>query len=107
MALTHFALIFAHTPTWFLVVALAMSLANATGSGVVLTLGADLAPAGQRNEFLAAYRLLIDAGVAVTPVMLSALTVGISLTGAIGAFAAISLIGAGMGWRYLPKYGIR
>jgi MFS family permease len=107
MAVTHVALVFAHTPTWFLIVAIAMSLANATGSGVVLTLGADLAPAGQRNEFLAAYRLLIDAGVAITPVMLSALTVGITLTGAIGAFAALSLVGAGIGWRYLPKFGIR
>jgi len=107
MALTHVALVFAHTPTLFLVVALAMSLANATGSGVVLTLGADLAPAGQRNEFLAAYRLMIDAGVALTPVMLSALTVGITLTGAVGVFAALSLVGAGMGWRFMPKYGIR
>ena len=107
MAVTHVALIFAHTPTWFLVVAIAMSLANATGSGVVLTLGADMAPEGQRNEFLAAYRLLVDAGVAVTPVVLSSLTVAITLSGAIGVMAGISLVGAGMGWRYLPKFGIR
>lgn len=107
MAVTHFALIFAHTPTWFLVVAIAMSLANATGSGVVLTLGADLAPEEGRNEFLAAYRLLVDAGVAVTPVAISGLTVLISLGGAMGVMAGLSLVGAGIGWRYLPKYGIK
>ena len=107
MAVTHFALIFAHTPTWFLVVAIAMSLANATGSGVVLTLGADLAPEEGRNEFLAAYRLLVDAGVAVTPVAISGLTVLISLGGAMGVMAGLSLVGAGLGWRYLPRYGIK
>jgi len=107
MAVTHFALIFAHTPTWFLLVAISMSLANATGSGVVLTLGADLAPAEGRNEFLAAYRLLVDAGVAVTPVALSGMTVLIGLGGAVGVMAGLSLFGAGLGWRYLPKYGIK
>lgn len=107
MAVTHVALLFAHTPTWFLVVAIAMSLANATGSGVILTLGADLAPVGQRNEFLAAYRLLIDAGVAVTPVLLSTLTVAVTLSGAVGVFAALSVVGAGLGWRYLPRFGIK
>ena len=107
MAITHVAIIFAHTPVWFLIIALSMSLANATGSGVVLTLGADMAPEGKRNEFLAAYRLQVDAGVAVTPVVLSGLTVAITLPGALLVMAGISVAGAGIAWHYLPKFGIR
>lgn len=52
----------AHDETSFLWVAIAMSLANALGSGIVLTIGADLAPADARSEFLGAYRLLVDSG---------------------------------------------
>lgn len=107
MTLAHFALVFAHDETGFLVVALLMSLANALGSGIVLTLGADLAPHDARHEFLAAYRLLIDSGVAVTPVLLSALTVGITLPGAVLCFAGVSVVGAWLGWKYPPKFGIR
>jgi len=107
MALSHTALIFAANETGFLVVAILMSLANALGSGIVLTLGADLAPTDARSEFLAAYRLLIDGGVAVTPVLLSTLTVAITLPGAVLGFAGLSFVGAFLGWRYLPRFGIK
>jgi MFS family permease len=107
MAVSHVALIFAANETGFLVVAILMSLANALGSGIVLTLGADLAPTDARSEFLAAYRLLIDSGVAITPVMLSALTVAITLPGAVLGFAGLSAVGAFLGWRYLPKFNIK
>jgi MFS family permease len=107
MALAHFALIYAHTDAWFIVVCLVMSLANGLGSGIVLTLGADLAPHDARNEFLAAYRLQVDTGVAITPALLSVLTVAITLPGAIVAFSGLSMFGAWLGWRYLPRFGIR
>jgi MFS family permease len=107
LAISHAALIFAHTSVGFLVVAVLMSLANALGSGIVLTLGADLAPPKTRHEFLAAYRLLVDSGVALTPVLLSGLTVAVTLPGAMIGFAGLSLIGAFLGWRGLPKFGIR
>lgn len=107
MALAHFALIYAHTDVWFIVVCLVMSLANGLGSGIVLTLGADLAPHDARNEFLAAYRLQVDTGVAITPALLSVLTVAITLPGAIVAFSGLSMFGAWLGWRYLPRFGIR
>jgi MFS family permease len=107
LAVTHVALVFALNEPAFLWVAIAMSIANATGSGIVLTLGADLAPEGQRNEFLAAYRLLIDSGQAVTPLLVSGITMAASLPVAIVVLSGVSLIGAGLGWKYLPKFGIR
>jgi uncharacterized membrane protein YdjX (TVP38/TMEM64 family) len=84
-----------------------MSLANALGSGIVLTLGADLAPTDARNEFLGAFRLLVDAGSAASPMLLSLLTVAITLPGAVLSFSAVSLFGAWLGWHYLPKHGIK
>jgi MFS family permease len=107
LAVTHLALVFAQTEPAFLWVAIAMSIANATGSGIVLTIGADLAPEGQRNEFLAAYRLLIDSGQAVTPLLVSGMTLAASLPVAIVVMSGLSLFGAGLGWKYLPKFGIR
>ncbi|MEN9715030.1 MAG: hypothetical protein RJA35_497 [Actinomycetota bacterium] len=107
MAVTFIFLTFAHSEISFLAVAIAMSLANALGSGIVLTLGADLAPTDARNEFLGAFRLLVDAGSAASPMLLSLLTVAISLPGAVLSFSAVSLVGAWLGWHYLPKHGIK
>ena len=107
MAIAHILLAFAHSVIPFLLVCIAMSLANALGSGIVLTLGADLAPTDARSQFLAAYRLQVDSGVAITPLLLSALTVAITLPAALIAFSGVSLFGAWLGWRYLPKFGIK
>jgi MFS family permease len=107
MAVTHIALVFALNEPTFIWVAIAMSIANATGSGIVLTLGADLAPPAQRNEFLAAYRLLIDTGAAITPLIISGVTLAVSLPGAVLVMSGLSIFGAGLGWKYLPKFGIR
>lgn len=107
MAVTHLALLLAHDAGSFLWVAIAMSLANALGSGIILTLGADLAPADARNEFLAAFRLLVDAGVAVTPILISTMAATIALPGAMVVMSTISLYGAVVAWRYLPRFGIK
>jgi MFS family permease len=107
MAIAHVLLTTAHDEISFLWVAIAMSLANALGSGIILTIGADLAPADARSEFLGAYRLLVDSGSALSPVLLSLLTVAITLPGAMFAFAGVSLVGAWLGWRWLPKFNIK
>lgn len=106
MALSLFALTFAQDATGFLLVALALSLSNALGSGLVMVIGADLAPKDARNEFLASYRLMIDGGVAMTAPALSLMTVLFGLPIAIAGFGVISLAGAFGMWRYIPKYEI-
>ena len=102
-----FALTLASNDFGFILVALVLSLANATGSGLVLTIGADLAPAGERNEFLAAFRLMIDSATAATPILLGAMTATILLPGSMVVFGLIGLAGAGLGFWSLPRHGIK
>ena len=82
-----------------------MSLANALGSGVVMVLGADLAPPTKRNEFLASFRLLNDMGNAAAPQLISLLTVLLSLSFAFFTMSGLSVLGALLMIRYLPKTG--
>ena len=101
---TTFALLtLAYDPTTFLAVALVMALANGVGSGIILVIGSDLAPKGERNEFLASYRLLVDAGVAATPILMSGLAALLGLTSAMLAVTGVGIVGAAMAHRYLPR----
>ena len=89
--------------TTFLAVALVMSLVNGIGSGIILVIGADLAPKGERNEFLATYRLLVDAGVAATPILIAGVTAIFGIAYAMFAVSGVGIIGALMANRYLPR----
>jgi MFS family permease len=106
MALSLFALTFAQDSTGFLIVALALSLSNALGSGLVMVIGADLAPKDARNEFLAFYRLMIDGGVAATAPAMSLLAVAFGLPIAIAGIGLITLTGAFGMWKYIPRFEI-
>ena len=103
LSMTFALLTVANDATTFLTVALVMSLANGVGSGIILVIGSDLAPAGQRNEFLASYRLLVDAGVAVTPLILGGIAAVFGLAAAMFWVSASGVIGAAMAHRYLPR----
>jgi len=104
LSITHMLIFTATNEQSFFALAIVMALANGLGSGLVLTLGADLAPVDARNEFLAGYRLLIDGGVAAAPPALAALaaTVGLA-TGMIG-FGVLGLAGAALLHRYIPVF---
>jgi len=88
--------------TGFLVLAGAMALANGFGSGIILTIGADLAPVDARNEFLASYRLITDIGVASAPPILSAFTAAFGLAAAMSVFGVLGVAGGLLMWRYIP-----
>jgi MFS family permease len=99
-----FALItVANDATTFLAVALVMSLANGVGSGIILVIGSDLAPRGERNEFLASYRLLVDAGVAATPLAISGITALFGIAAAMFWITGTGIVGAVLAHRYLPR----
>lgn len=89
--------------TTFLAVALVMSLANGVGSGIILVIGSDLAPKGERNEFLASYRLLVDAGVAATPLAISGFTAFFGIASAMFWVTGTGVVGAFLAHRYLPR----
>lgn len=86
------------------VVAAVMGLANGTGAGMMMTLGADAAPARGRVRFLGIWRVLGDSGNAAGPLVVSAvasvatLAAGIVTIGAVSVFAAASLV------IFVPRY---
>lgn len=104
LSLTHILLFTAFNEPLFFVLAIAMSLANGLGSGLILTLGADLAPVDARNEFLAGFRLLVDGGVAAAPPLLAALTATAGLAVGMATFGALGLGAAALAWRYIPVF---
>ena len=105
LGLTHLVVGLAQDSTEFLLLALAMALANGLGSGVILVLGADLAPQDGRSEFLGGYRVLVDGAVAASSPLLSWLTL---LSGSVavgmGAFGFLGLFGAWLMLKYIPRY---
>jgi hypothetical protein len=71
-----------------------------------MVLGADMAPKDARNEFLASYRLLVDFGDAAAPNLLSALILPLGLVGAMACFGGLGLVGAGLMFKYIPRYAL-
>ena len=91
----------------FMLVAIVLALANTVGSGLVMVIGADLAPTDARNEFLAAYRLMLDGGTALAAPTLAITTLLVGLSGGLVFIGAISVVGGWMMFKYLPKHGIK
>jgi MFS family permease len=104
LAVLHVLMFLVHDSTGFLLMACGMALANGLGSGIILTIGADLAPPNARNEFLASYRLITDLGVAGSAPLLSTLTVAFGLGAAMATFGVVGLVGASLMWSYIPKF---
>lgn len=94
-------------PMSFLIVAVLLAVANSVGSGLVMVIGADLAPPDARNEFLAAFRLILDGGVALAAPTLALTTVLVGLSGGLVIIGGITVFGGWMMYRYLPKHGIK
>lgn len=104
LAILHMLMFTVQDGVGFLLMACAMALANGLGSGIILTIGADLAPPHARNEFLASYRLITDLGLASATPALSAVTAGFGLGAAMASFGVLGLVGAGLMWRYIPRF---
>jgi MFS family permease len=84
-------------------VAMIMGFGNGIGSGIVMTLGADISPSIGRPTFLGMWRELADAGQGIGPLVLSAVTAaaglgsGIIVSGVVGFAAAAAL------WAWIPR----
>jgi MFS family permease len=104
LGIAHIALAFVTSEPWFIAVAIFMSLANGLGSGILMTLGADLAPQAAPAPFLGAWRFTGDFGQAAAPLWVSGVTAVFSLAVASFSMGVFGLIGAGMLARYIPRY---
>jgi len=104
MSLTNLLFFVVTDAPMFLVVSVTLAIANAFSAGLVLVLGADAAPDDARSEFLASFRLLVDAGATISSPLLSLLIV---ITGglapSIAFFSALGFFGVWMANRHLPK----
>ncbi|ROP64592.1 MFS transporter [Curtobacterium sp. ZW137] len=89
---------------WFVGIAMGMSLANGVGSGILMTLGADLAPRDDPAPFLGAWRFTGDFGQAAAPLVISGITAVASISIASGVMGVLGLVGAGVLIRYVPRY---
>ena len=89
---------------WYIGVSLFLAVANGVGSGIIMTLGADLAPQVRPAAFLGAWRFSSDAGQAAAPLFVSLLTALVSISFASGVMGVLGLVGAGMLARYIPRY---
>ena len=73
-----------------------MGLGNGIGSGAMMTLGADLAPADRRGEFLGVWRLIGDLGGTGGPLVVGRVADLLGLSFSAFALAGIGLLGAGI-----------
>ncbi|RUQ97650.1 MFS transporter [Labedella endophytica] len=104
LGLSHIVLAFTSTEGLFIAVAVTMALANGIGSGILMTVGADLSPRDDPARFLAAWRFTTHAGEAAAPLLISGITVAASLAVASLSLGALGLVGSLLFARYLPRY---
>jgi MFS family permease len=102
------ALAFTHdtdqAPMWFALFAAVLGVGNGLSSGILLTLGADVAPQTDPAPFLGSWRTLTDAGGAISPLLVSAIAAASALSIATGAVGAIGLLGALAFVRWVPRF---
>lgn len=102
------ALAFTHDSTqnamWFAMFAAVLGVGNGLSSGILLTLGADVAPKADPAPFLGSWRTLTDAGGAVSPLLVSGIAALSTLSIATGAMGVIGLLGAVAFVRWVPRF---
>ncbi|BCJ68771.1 MFS transporter [Polymorphospora rubra] len=104
LGLTHLALPLTSTVASLTAVALLMGLGNGIGSGVMMTIGADIAPPEHRATFLGAWRLCNDLGGSAGPLLVGVLgTVG-ALGAGIAGMGLVGLAGAAALHRWTPPH---
>ena len=85
-------------------VAMIMSFGNGIGSGMMMTLGADTAPADNRTRFLAVWRLFSDSGNAAGPVVVSVVASAAGLAAGVVSIGLVGVLAATALGRWVPRY---
>lgn len=89
---------------WFAMFAAVLGVGNGLSSGILLTLGADVAPQDDPAPFLGSWRTITDAGGAAGPVLVSVVAAVWSLSIATGLMGVVGLLGAIGFVRWVPRY---
>jgi MFS family permease len=102
MGLSFIAMPLTHRAITLGLAAVVMGAGNGIGSGIVNTLGADVAPVLGRPTFLGVWRELADGGAAIGPVILAAVTGLAGLAAGIGVSGVVGLAAAATLFRFVP-----
>jgi MFS family permease len=86
-----------------LAVGLLIGVGNGMSSGLVMTLGADLAPPDRRPVFLGVWRVFYDAGNGVGPFLIAGVAAAATLGAGIAAMGVVGLFGAGWLGFWIPR----
>jgi MFS family permease len=84
-------------------VGVVMGIGNGMSSGLVMTLGADLAPPGQRPVFLGVWRVFSDSGNGAGPFVIAGVTAVATLGVGIIAMGVVGVLGAGWLGFWIPR----
>ena len=93
-----------HATAWYLGCSLLVGLGNGLSSGILMTIGADLAPRHDPAPFLGAWHTITDGGSASTPMLFSAVVAVSTISWATALIALIAGIGAWGFARWVPRY---
>ena len=108
LGLGHLVLAVTHNlPTnigWFIAAAILLAASNGLGSGILMTIGADLADRSNPAPFLGAWRFTNNLGGAAAPLLVAGITAVASVALAAGTVGVLGLVGAAVLARYVPRY---
>ena len=102
LGLSHALLPLTHGAVGLALVGMLMGLGNGISSGIIMTLGADLAPATGRHQFLGAWRLVADIGNGAGPLALTGLIAVFSPAAAVVVVGGLGLATAWGMKRWIP-----
>lgn len=88
---------------WLMAIGVIMGIGNGMSAGLVMTLGADLAPPGQRPVFLGIWRVFSDGGNGAGPFVIAGVTAAATLGAGIVAMGVVGLLGAGWLGYWIPR----
>jgi MFS family permease len=105
LAAAHLLLPLTGTVLTLVLVAVLMGLGNGMGAGLVMTLGADIAPPGQRPVFFGIWRVVSDTGSGAGPFLLAGITAVASLGAGILTMGGVGLLAAAAMGYWIPRRG--
>jgi MFS family permease len=97
------AMTFTHGFVTLLLAAMLLGFGNGIGSGMVMTLGADVSPLVGRPAFLGIWRELSDIGGLGGPLLLSGVTAAASLAAGVLSNGGIGFVAAALLWYWIPR----
>lgn len=87
--------------------AILIGIANGLSTGIVMTLGTDLAPADRRSEFLGLWRLLTDVGATAGPMAIGLVVAVAPISVACLSVASLGALGSFVVYRFVEETLVR